>query len=341
MEVGVEVVIKSKQKTMTFDDCSTIFFRRVLEDAHSLEKAEGVFCSSLCIISSFSPDAVAQKIYLVTMKEQRQHVLSLLKSAVVSEGSIYLEFYFPADADSETDSEEGELVCMRRFYRLSFVDTLERTRSFSKYPVQALGVGLFRTLRDAQSFLKVFKSHLDAMRTMSRTAMEQGAVTKGVAEGDVLFSGTPADSAVSWMTWPPEVLRSFIDLMREEIQFHIRQGDLLAAAEKMMQLNSLLIEQENKTGPANRDPTSSISMEQLKCIALSEAVHLRAAREAVEILLSCQEIFLVSVSQSFALQKKQKGFIFILFFKSNFISPSLKFLFGQDCLCRKMSGWTL
>ena len=310
MEVGVEVVIKSKQKTMTFDDCSTIFFRRVLEDAHSLDKAESVFCASLCIIPSFSSDAVAQKVHLATMKEQRQHVLALLKSAVVSEGSIYLEFYFPAVAESGSDVEEGELVCMRRFYRLSFVDTLDRTRCFSKFPVQALGVGLFRSLRDAQSFLKIFKSHLDAMRTMSKTATEQGAVTKGAAEGDILFSRSAAEmssAAASWMTWPPEVLCSFIDMMREGIQFHIHQGDLLAATEKLIQLNSLLTEQENKSGPANRDPTSSISMDQLKCMALSEAVHLRAAREAVESLLSCQEFFLISVSQSGALQKKQKG----------------------------------
>jgi hypothetical protein len=120
-----------------------------------------------------------------------------------------------------------------------------------------------------------------------------------------------SSAAASWMTWPPEVLCSFIDMMREGIQIHIRQGDLLAATEKLIQLNSLLTEQENKSGPANRDPTSSVSIDQLKCLALSEAVHLRAAREAVESLLSCQEIFLVSVSQSGALQKKQKGSRFL------------------------------
>ena len=317
VEVGVEVVIKSKQKTMTFDDCASIFFRRVLEDAHCLDKAEGVFCSSICIVPSFSPNVAAQKVHLAKMKDQRQHVLSLLKSAVVSEGRISLEFHFRAAAESGSDVENGELVCMRRFYRLSVVDTLDRTRCFSKFPMQALGVGLFRSLRDAQSFVKLFKNHLDAMRTKSTTiSTEQAAATKEVAavdagDRDIFSSGSAAEasssSTSSWMAWPSEVLRSFIDLMREGIQVHLNHGDLLAATEMMIQLNSLLIEQENKSGPANRDLTSSISLDQLKCISLSEAVHLRTTRDAVESLLACQEAFIVSVSQSHALQKKQKG----------------------------------
>ena len=297
VNIGVEVIVKSKQRSMTFDDCLNTFFRRILEEAHNAEIAAGSFCVGLRIIPSASATDTVHNIQVSSMKDQRQHVLALLKSAVVSEGDIVLDFYLSVDSEGfeKNDEINGSFIHVVRRYQLTFIDDLGRTRCFSRHPEEALAVDLFRSLRDAQLYFGSFQNHMKAIRSNSNNQNE-------LDDGEQTETWRPENPSALWTTWTRNLLMSFVDLLSERTRKLIRDGDILSAAETMIELNAVLIHQDIESPTA-----SSVTLEQLKVITLSEIVHLRTIRDNVESLMACQAVFLQSVELSSAVLNKEKG----------------------------------
>jgi hypothetical protein len=82
----VEAVIKGK----AFDDCINAFIKRVVEEAFEAEQNKDILTVSFKAVMGRGS---AHVIDVKTIRSKRVQVLSLLKSAVMDDGEVYVEMY--------------------------------------------------------------------------------------------------------------------------------------------------------------------------------------------------------------------------------------------------------
>ncbi len=170
VDMTVEVLISGR----TFDECLTLFLRRVLEDAHCSEQSPAMLSAHL---AAETAEGSTQLIDIRTMRAKRQQVLTTLKAAVVNDGEVSLRLYmrrsksllaFHGDSVAYREPSEGFLRVTRR-YKLSYRNERKEVRCFSRHPVESLATGIFLTLPEAQQVLLAYKQQLGPVAADSKT----------------------------------------------------------------------------------------------------------------------------------------------------------------------------
>lgn len=167
-ELSVEGIVKGD----SIDECLNLFIRRIAEEAYQADQSPVVISAHVkaCLNAR---SGKFQSINVKAMKTQRQQVLTTLKSAIMDDGDIYLEFYLfvkrtlPCLSESAivyAESTQGFIRIIRRYrFIYSSSSNRGRMRSFSKHPFESLGLGIFFDIEDAKLYKSMFIDHSSGM----------------------------------------------------------------------------------------------------------------------------------------------------------------------------------
>ena len=238
LEVTIEALIKniSDKGQASFDDCLMLFIRRVVEEAYLADRSADIITDHIQVVMGINGKHV-QVIPLKTMRARRQQVLSILKAAVVDDGEISLDMYMmvrrnlPTFSDASAAYAEPTFgyVHITRRYRFSYCDERGLMRCFSTYPFESLARGVFFEVKDAKLYLQVYtQHHVRVMSNQQQAADDAGQKKRSKRDlegeagvGDVLLS-------------------SLIYLLASECRSKFDAGEVVLAAEWLLQLQALL-----------------------------------------------------------------------------------------------------
>lgn len=166
IDMIIEIIIQGK-----IDECINLFIRRILEESYITEISDNIITSSLNIIINNKHE----NINIYKMKENRQNIINLLKSAILDEGEIYLECYifYETNLYQYNNLKSIELtsgyIKLKRLYKLTYCDNSnidnKIIRCFAANPLQAPALGIFPSLKDADLYLKMMAEHLKRMKS--------------------------------------------------------------------------------------------------------------------------------------------------------------------------------
>lgn len=251
----IEIIISGK----TFDECLAIFIRRVLEETHNANTSPSVLTSSLRAISSGNDksnsnnsDDNVQEIDLTSMKSKRFEILTILKSTIMNEGDICLEFLIKSThklpmyhEDSKTYLQETTgFINVKRFYKFSFKDDKNRTRCFHRYPYHSLALGVFNNMEEANTYLAAYTDHADRMRQAQKNSTDIAKKVAITTSGfyDVTANNIPTDekNKVNLRVAYDILLNDTLILLSENAAKALENSDFVDATEQMLSIQVIL-----------------------------------------------------------------------------------------------------
>ena len=251
-----EVTIEAVVKGVVFDDCLVLFIRRVIEEAYCAGQSKIILSKNITVTTG--KNRVVQTIPIKSVKTRRQQILSLLKTAIIDEGEIYLEMFlkvkhllplFDGTDNLEQEPTEG-FIYFKRIYKFNYIDENGVGRCFSRYPFQSLSNCIFFDNSEFELFLKVFRDNVNRVR-----------------EREKENSKRKKDEKVE-----DQFLENILDLMASEAGDCLEKGEIIPAVEWLYQLQALQCADK-------RDLQGSVCIMQLASLGSSWTGQCRAIQD--------------------------------------------------------------
>jgi len=253
-----EVTIEAIVKGVVFDDCLVLFIRRVIEEAYCAGQSKIIMSKNITVTTG--KNRVVQTIPIKTVKTRRQQILSLLKTAIIDEGEIYVEMFLKVkhllplfDGTDKLEQEPTEgFIYFKRIYKFNYIDENGIGRCFSRYPFQSLSNCIFFDNGEFELFLKVFRDNVNRVREIEKE--KDGNKRKKDDKAEDPF------------------LENIIDLMAQGAGDCIEKGDVIPAVEWLYQLQALQCADK-------KDLQGSVCIMQLASLGSSWAGQCRAIQD--------------------------------------------------------------
>ena len=248
LEICVEAIIKNTSEA-PFDDCMSIYIRRILEEAIAAEQSRDILIKQIRVKLNSSKDSSVQIIDTKSLRTHRQQVISILKAATVGEGEVTMELLlkvsqrltnFTTDIDpstlQNTESTTGYIRIIRR-YNFNYVDDKGFNRCFARHPFQSLAAGIFLDAEEIKTYAKVYDSYIKKMIETERKDYDVEEVHK--TEPDA--PDTPDDPR----------LMTYLHSLTEQIRRYLHEGEYVKMAERLCLMIYLMLEGDITKGSHN------------------------------------------------------------------------------------------
>jgi hypothetical protein len=299
LQVSVEGIVEGS----SLDECINLFIRRIVEEAYHAEQSIGSSASASTTATSQNPagttasagaddnaDVLSSNIhvyfrgsrtntYVITMdsmRQKREQMTSIIKSAIVDDGEVHLKLYLIARKRVLPNLSANKInrlylqettgfVEVDRNYNFCFKSNTN-ARCFSTQPFRSLSTHVFVSAPDVKNLLEVYHNHV------SRTAKREQQQQAGGEDSGGFESLPVSETGIEKM-----LNHQFACLAAEALEC-FREGEVVNAVEHMIKLQSLL--QKKPQDGGDKIPLS-YCIRQLASVTQSQAGRLRSIRDAV------------------------------------------------------------
>ena len=252
---ALESVVESIVEAKSLDHALIMFIRRIVEEAFTAEKSKYIASAQIkVILSGRSSRMIVFRVQEIDSK--RQQVMSVMKAAIVDSGEIFLELFLKVvrvlpcmteEADNWAEPSIGFVKIIRK-YHFSYKDTASndnQCRCFAKHPFETLARNIFFEGSEASMYRTVYDTHCSRMKHTNNSTNED---TREVLMDNVIIT------------------------MANEIVSSFEKGELVQAAEWLLQLSALL-------NPHELTVTSE--MKSISSLLTNTVGYIRAVKENV------------------------------------------------------------
>lgn len=294
IDITVEVIIKSK----SFEEAINLFIKRVAEEAYNAGQSSMIITTHLKATPG-NRDEELVTITIEMMRKKRQQVLSLLKTAVVNDGLIFIELYmkvqrqlpnYVGNSVSYFEPTAG-FVRVKRKYNFSFTDaSTGKSRCFAEHPIESLLTGVFMGgIEDYNLYKSVFLGH--------KQQMEASKKVKGKKKSASSFSWFESRAESRSVS----IADGVIDSLSATAMSHLQAGEVTQGVSVLIVLQAVLtLSSTQKNNPEPRPPLSYV-LKQLSAVSLSLAGQLESVRQAVQVLQQVCDVIVSAIEHSTAL----------------------------------------